>query len=109
MGGPISEFVLDIWGFVTMTFADLFQLEAPAVHDACCVAAVIDPSVFTTEKADVRVELNGRWTKGMTVANFEKGMAKLVAHHVHRRTAMYHQRRAGESDIAYVPKMCDRW
>lgn len=74
VGGPISEFVLDIWGFVTMTFADLFQLAAPAVHDACCVAAVIDPSVFTTEKADVRVELNGRWTKGMTVANFEKGL-----------------------------------
>jgi purine nucleosidase len=51
-----------------------FPLEGPAVHDACCVAAVIDPSVFTTEKADVRIELDGRWTKGMTVANFERGL-----------------------------------
>jgi purine nucleosidase len=56
------------------TMADLFQLEGPPVHDACCVAAVIDPSVFTTEKADVRVELNGRLTKGLTVANFEGGL-----------------------------------
>ena len=34
--------------------------------------AIIDPSVFTTEKADIRVEISGRWTKGMTVCNFAK-------------------------------------
>jgi len=72
VGGPISEFVLDIWAYVTMTFADVLQIEAPAVHDACCVAAIIDPGVFTVEKADVRVEVAGRWTRGMTVANFER-------------------------------------
>ena len=33
---------------LTATMADLFQLEGPAVHDARRVAAVIDPSVFTT-------------------------------------------------------------
>ncbi len=33
---------------------------------------MIDPTVFTTEKADIRVEIAGRWTKGMTVCNFEK-------------------------------------
>ena len=43
-----------------------------AIHDACCVASLIDASVFTTEKADIRVETTGRWTKGMTVCNFEK-------------------------------------
>ena len=31
-----------------------------------------DLTVFTTEKADIRVETAGRWTKGMTVVNFEK-------------------------------------
>ena len=74
IGGPISDFVLDTWGFVATTHGDLLQLEAAAVHDACCVAAVIDPSVVTLEKADVRVELTGAWTKGMTVANFERGL-----------------------------------
>ena len=51
---------------------DVLQIEAPAVHDACCVAWLIDPTVFTVEKADVRVETVGRWTKGQTVANFER-------------------------------------
>ncbi|OBQ71043.1 hypothetical protein A8146_26670 [Mesorhizobium loti] len=39
---------------------------------ASCIAAIIDVGVFTTEKADIRVETVGRWTKGMTVCNFEK-------------------------------------
>ena len=72
VGGPISQFMLDVWAFVTMTMGDVLQIEAPAVHDACCVAWLIDPSVFTVEKADVRVETVGRWTKGQTVANFER-------------------------------------
>ncbi|GAA1712969.1 nucleoside hydrolase [Kribbella yunnanensis] len=71
VGGPISEFVLDIWAWVGTAMDDVLQIEAPAVHDACCVAALIDPSVFTVAKADVRVEITGRWTRGMTVANFE--------------------------------------
>jgi purine nucleosidase len=33
---------------------------------------MIDPTVFTTENADIRDEVAGRWTKGMTVCNFEK-------------------------------------
>lgn len=74
VGGPISDFVLDTWEFVATTHGDLLQREAAAVHDACCVAAVIDPSIITLEKADVRVELNGTWTKGMTIANFESGL-----------------------------------
>ena len=72
VGGPISDFVLDTWEFVASTHGGLLQLEAAAVHDACCVAAVIDPSIITLEKADVRVELTGSWSKGMTVANFER-------------------------------------
>lgn len=74
VGGRISDFVLDTWEFVASTHGDLLQLEAAAVHDACCVAALIDPGIITTEKADVRVELTGAWTKGMTVANFESGL-----------------------------------
>lgn len=72
VGGPIAQFVLDIWEFIDTTHGGLLQIPYPAVHDACCVAALIDSSVFTTEKADIRVEVAGRWTKGMTVCNFEK-------------------------------------
>lgn len=72
VGGPIAKFILDIWKFIDTTHGGLLQIPYPAVHDACCVAAMIDPTVFTTEKADIRVETAGRWTKGMTVCNFEK-------------------------------------
>lgn len=72
IGGPMAKFILDIWEFIATTHGGLLQIEYPAIHDACCVAAMIDPTVFTTEKADIRVELAGRWTKGMTVCNFEK-------------------------------------
>nr|WP_281059213.1 MULTISPECIES: nucleoside hydrolase [unclassified Mesorhizobium] len=72
VGGPLAKFILDIWEFIATTHGGLLQIAYPAVHDACCVAAMIDAGVFTTEKADIRVELAGRWTKGMTVCNFEK-------------------------------------
>lgn len=72
IGGPISQFILDIWEFIATTHGGLLQIAYPAIHDACCVAALIDPTVFTTEKADIRVEVSGRWSRGMTVCNFEK-------------------------------------
>lgn len=72
IGGSISTFILDIWKFIATTHGGLLQIAYPAIHDACCVAALIDPTIIETEKADIRVELAGRWTKGMTVCNFEK-------------------------------------
>lgn len=70
IGGEISEFILDIWGFIGMTYRDIFEFDAPPVHDACCVAALIDPAVMRTELAHVSVELTGTSTRGMTVTNF---------------------------------------
>ena len=72
IGGPISTFMVDTWGYVMMTMQNVLQIEAPAVHDACCVAWLIDPNVFTVEKADVRVETTGKWARGLTVTNFER-------------------------------------
>jgi purine nucleosidase len=40
------------------------------VHDPCAVAYVIDPTVMTTERVPVDIELAGTLTKGMTVADF---------------------------------------
>ena len=72
IGGSLSQFILDIWDFIATTHGGLLQIACPAIHDACCIAALIDPTVFTTENADIRVETSGRWTNGMTVCNFEK-------------------------------------
>lgn len=70
IGGPVSEFVLAIWGFVGTAYREVYEFEFPPSHDACCIAALIDPTVFTTAMADVRVELRGEWTRGATVVNF---------------------------------------
>ncbi|MHA6513152.1 nucleoside hydrolase [Tessaracoccus sp. G1721] len=71
LGGDLSRFVLDIWGFVGRAYKEFYEFDYPPVHDAVCVAAIADPAVFTTAKAFVTVELHGQWTKGMTVTNFE--------------------------------------
>lgn len=71
IGGPISEFVLAIWEFVGGAYGHQFQFAYPPIHDACCVAMLIAPHLFEMAKADVRVELEGTWTRGMTVVNFE--------------------------------------
>lgn len=46
------------------------HFEAPPVHDPCAVAYVIDPTLITTRRAPVTVELTGTATLGMTVADF---------------------------------------
>ena len=102
VGGPISQFVLDVWAFVTMTMGDVLQIEAPAVHDACCVAWLIDPTVFTVEKADVRVETVGRWTKAQTVANFER-LRRDAAFRWHRdRAGRLPAQRGDEARLGHV-------
>jgi purine nucleosidase len=70
VGGPVSEFVLAIWEFFGERYRTVFGFEHPPIHDACCVAAVIDPSVVTTAAAEVHVELRGQYTRGMTVVDF---------------------------------------
>ncbi|GAB3560995.1 purine nucleosidase [Actinopolyspora lacussalsi] len=47
-----------------------YRDEGPAIHDACAVAHVIAPELFTTVRARVDVETSGRFTSGMTVTDF---------------------------------------
>lgn len=42
----------------------------PAIHDACAVAYVLDPALFTCVPAVVNVETAGQFTRGMTVTDF---------------------------------------
>ncbi|MCF6473648.1 nucleoside hydrolase [Nonomuraea sp. MG754425] len=43
----------------------------PAIHDACAVAYVLDPGLFTCVPAVVNVETAGQHTRGMTVTDFK--------------------------------------
>jgi inosine-uridine nucleoside N-ribohydrolase len=44
--------------------------EGPPVHDVCALAMVVSPGLFGCLPARVEVETAGRWTAGMTVADF---------------------------------------
>ncbi|WP_336206100.1 nucleoside hydrolase [Nonomuraea sp. LPB2021202275-12-8] len=46
------------------------DLAGPAIHDACAVAYVMDPSLVTMVPAVVNVEVIGEYTRGMTVVDF---------------------------------------
>ncbi|GAA1004888.1 ribosylpyrimidine nucleosidase [Acrocarpospora pleiomorpha] len=47
--------------------------EGPAIHDACALAYLADPSLIEFEPAWVEVETAGRFTSGMTVIDFALG------------------------------------
>nr|WP_218863340.1 nucleoside hydrolase [Actinopolyspora biskrensis] len=47
-----------------------YREHGPAIHDACAVAYVIAPELFTLTEARVDVETSGRFSSGMTVTDF---------------------------------------
>lgn len=51
----------------------------PAIHDACAVAYVLDPSLATMVPAVVNVETRGEYTRGMTVVDFNVGDRRVNA------------------------------
>lgn len=72
IGNPVSDFVVELLDYFMKTYKDMFgmngELCAP-IHDACCVAYCIDPTVFTTRHLRVDIETKGEFTYGMTVVD----------------------------------------
>ncbi|WP_438388073.1 nucleoside hydrolase [Actinopolyspora saharensis] len=56
-----------------------YREHGPAIHDACAVAYVIAPELFTLAEARVDVETSGRFSSGMTVTDFEPEAASNAA------------------------------
>ncbi|WP_086956506.1 nucleoside hydrolase [Xenorhabdus innexi] len=65
-----AKFVLDALQFYGESYRASQGFSYPPVHDPCAVAYVIDPSVMTTQKVPVNIEMSGILTTGMTVADF---------------------------------------
>lgn len=70
IGGDLSDFVIDMFGFFRAAYQRRLGFADPPVHDPVAVAGLVDPDVFTTRRAFVTVELRGEWTRGMTVTDF---------------------------------------
>ncbi|MBD2812302.1 nucleoside hydrolase [Xenorhabdus sp. Vera] len=65
-----AQFVLDALKFYGEQYRTHQGFNYPPVHDPCAVAYVIDPTVMTTQKVPIDIELTGKLTTGMTVADF---------------------------------------
>lgn len=70
VGTKPAKFVMELMDFFAKAYKDAQGFDYPPVHDPCAVAYVIDPSVMTTQKVPVDIELTGTLTLGMTVADF---------------------------------------
>jgi purine nucleosidase len=70
VGTSPAQFVVELMDFFRESYRDAQGFDDPPVHDPCAVAYVIDPTVMTTRRAPLAVELTGTHTLGMTVADF---------------------------------------
>ena len=70
VGTRPAQFVVELLEFFGTMYKKSQGFESPPVHDPCAVAYVIDPTVMTTRRVPLDVELTGALTLGMTVADF---------------------------------------
>ena len=67
-----AKFICDLIKFFGQTYKAEQGFDAPPVHDPCAVAYVIDPSLITTRRLPINIELTGSYTLGMTICDFRK-------------------------------------
>ncbi|MFD2639990.1 nucleoside hydrolase [Piscibacillus salipiscarius] len=65
----VSEFVVELLHFFTKTYQDVFDFEGAPIHDACTIAYLIDPSIFTFKHVHVDIETKGEHSYGMTAVD----------------------------------------
>lgn len=66
---PLARVCVELLGFFAETYLRVFGFAAPAVHDPCAVAAVIDPSIVPTRAMRVDIETNAEFSYGRTVCD----------------------------------------
>ena len=67
IGTPIGDFTAALMRHYQRRIIELTGHDLAAIHDACAVLAVTHPELFTFGSHSVRIELNGDYTRGMTV------------------------------------------
>jgi purine nucleosidase len=67
---PLGRLGADLLLPAAQYYSEVTSVSGPAIHDACAVAYVIDPTLFTGVPAVVNVETAGTYTSGMTVTDF---------------------------------------
>lgn len=68
-GTPVTDIFTGLLTFYLNAMSELGYPQGGAVHDACALAAVCDPSLITTQLMHVDVETRGELTRGRTVCD----------------------------------------
>jgi purine nucleosidase len=66
---PLARFLMDAVPFYIEFYERYGSAGGAAMHDPLALAIAIDPSLATLRSTRVEVELEGTWTRGMTVAD----------------------------------------
>jgi inosine-uridine nucleoside N-ribohydrolase len=69
LGTPVARMSEALLRFFTDTYREVFGFPAPAVHDPCAVAAIIDPSMVPTRHLNVAIDTASALSAGRTVVD----------------------------------------
>ena len=69
LGSAVSQMAVALMRYFAETYERVFGFEAPAVHDPCAVAAVIDPALVPTRPMNVAVDTASELSLGRTVCD----------------------------------------
>ena len=69
LGTATGVFVADLLDHYITSYERSYGSRRAAIHDPCAVLAVTHPELFEFERRQVRVELSGAHTRGMTVVD----------------------------------------
>jgi inosine-uridine nucleoside N-ribohydrolase len=68
--GRVGAFVAELLEYFAGTYERLYGFDAPPLHDAVAVAAVLEPALLQTRPMRVDVECESELTRGETVCDF---------------------------------------
>ncbi len=74
-GDEISKFMGELLDFFSIFYTGpLRRLAGCPMHDACAVAYLIDPTLFTVQPAVLDLDVDGHYTEGACVADFREAV-----------------------------------
>lgn len=70
IGTGFARTVADLVEFYRASLNNVFGLEGASLHDPLAIAIFIKPELFTMREMNVKIELEGTHTRGMTVCDY---------------------------------------
>ncbi len=68
--GRVGSVVAELLEFFAATYESIYGFDAPPLHDAVAVAAVLEPALLETRPMRVDIECESKLTRGETVCDF---------------------------------------